>query len=246
MERIVMLKIAICDDNAEDSQNLKKRLESILNLENIDANLLVFSSGEQLIAYMQTSGVMPICFLDIYMKEVSGVDVARWIRQRDNTCTIVFTTTSSEHMAQGWEVGASHYLLKPFTENEVKEALTRCLRLVGYRGKYIELMVNRQPRKILLSDITYVESQNKHCLIYTSQNEELRVLIRLGSVEELLDDARFIRCHQSYIVNMDFVENVQEGDFVLPNTLVPIRRKNRCDIIRYYEDYCIEVVRRRV
>lgn len=233
-----MLTVAICEDNAVDALCLRECLEAALQQQNADAELLAFSSGEQLIDYMQGNGVVPVCFLDVHMKGLNGVEVARWIRARDNGSVIVFATSSGEYMAQGWEVGATHYLLKPFTQETVGEALARCLRLVGYRGKYVEIMTNRKPHRVRLAEITHIESKNKHCIVYTSGNEELRLLARLDNMEEMLGDARFLRCHQSYIVNMDFAEGVREGEFILPGGAVPIRRNNRFDIISRYENYC--------
>lgn len=241
-----MLAIAICDDTPHEAEHLRSCLGASLRARNIEATLLVFSSGEELLAHMQAGGVIPICFLDIYMHELSGVDVARWIRQQDDTAAIVFVTTSSGHMAQGWEVGAAHYLLKPYDEAAVDEALGRCLRMTGYREKHIELLINRQPQRLLLSNIAYIESQNKHCVIHMQGGETPRVLMRLDEMEATLNDARFLRCHQSYIVNMDFVQSVREGNFILAGAVVPMRRNERLALVRQYEDYCIDAVRRRV
>ena len=68
--------------------------------------------------------------------------------------------------------------------------------------------------------------------------EDVTVYEKLGEVEEKLEDPRFMRCHQSYIVNLDYVQDVDQNDFVLPDAeRVPIRKREKKKILDQYKEY---------
>ena len=231
------MEIAICDDCGADRELLQGYLRQALSSRRVDGCLRAFASAEEMLAGMG-DGVFSVNFLDIYMQGMGGVELARRIARRDPKAAIVFTTTSPDHMAEGFQVGAVHYLLKPFTAQAVEEALERCLRLVGRSERYLELMVNRVPRRVLFSQLLYVESQNRYCEVHIA-GSSLRAYMRLDQLQGQLDDPRFLRCHRSFLVNMDHIAGVLDFDFVLDNgVLLPIRREERLRIRSAFEDYC--------
>lgn len=237
------MDIAICDDRRADRELLTRYLREELASRRLTCALHAFESGEQMLAAMGEAAYA-VNFLDIYMQGMGGVELARRIAGRDPRAAIVFTTTSPDHMAEGFQVGALHYLLKPFTAEAVGEALDRCLRLAGKGERYLELMVNRVPRRVMFSQIMSVESQNRYCLL-RARGEVLRAYTRLDDLQAQLDDPRFLRCHRSFVVNMDCVLGVQGNDFVLDDeTRVPIRREERLRLKAAFEDYCFEKNRR--
>ena len=68
--------------------------------------------------------------------------------------------------------------------------------------------------------------------------DAVTVYEQLGKVERQLEDQRFLRCHQSYIVNFDFVQTIDQDDFLLPEEVrVPIRKRERKKIVDKYRDY---------
>lgn len=239
--------IAICEDHQQDLHYLHTHLHCILKEQDIEAELVTFCSAEAMIAYTQQHSLASISFLDVYMQGMTGIMLAEWIRERSDTAAIVFTTSSPDYMASGWRLGASHYLLKPYSPDEIKKALFRCLNLVGYRKRYIEVVSNRMKCKIVLDQITYVESQNKRCLIHMADGTCVQTLMRLYDIENLLADQRFLRCHQSYLVNMDKIEKVIGMSFSIADaTCIPMRRGARDELTTCYEDYYINKTRRKL
>lgn len=239
--------IAICEDNSQDRDYMHSHLSRIIKEQDIDANFVTFTSAEAMIEYAKQNGLPSISFLDVYMRGMSGIALAEWIRERSDTAAIVFTTSSPDHMASGWRVGASHYLLKPCSSEEIRQALFRCLNLIGYRKRYVEVVSNRVKRKIILDQVTYVESQDKHCFIHMADGACVQTLMRLDDIENLLADQRFLRCHRSYLVNMDKIEKATGSNFCMADaTHIPIRRETRADLIARYEDYYIDKTRRKL
>ena len=236
------MKIAICEDLKSEQDSLFRLLSVELANRKIEGEIVVFDSGEALLEAMQTE-VFPINFLDVYMDKVTGVEVAREIRARNKNAAIVFTTTSPDHMADGFDVGALHYLVKPYNPEDAHLALGRCLNVIGMSERFIEITVDREKRKLLLSQILWTETQGKSCIIRI-QGESLRVNIVLPELLELIDDTRFWQCQRSYAVNLDHVSRVKGGDFLMQDShLIPIRREDRAEAKQILQNYNFEKLR---
>lgn len=97
------------------SAQLKTRLARQLRLCGAEAGLLEFERGESFLA-AEKEQRFTVAFLDIYMHGISGMDAAKELRKTDADCLLVFTTTSTDHAPEGFQVRALHYLVKPFSE----------------------------------------------------------------------------------------------------------------------------------
>lgn len=236
--------IAVCDDQRRDRTRLAGLLQTILEERRLAAELREYPSGESLLAALDRSG-FSICFLDIFMEGISGVAAARHIRQRKLPAAIVFTTSSPDYMADGFEVGAVHYLVKPFTRQAVETALDRCLCLAGEAERFIEVTADREPRRVLLSGLRYAEARNNACLLFLTEGE-LVTYLTLEELSRLLDDPRFLRCQRSFLVNLDYVAELRGTEFLLTDGgRVPVSRESRAAMKARFEQYLFEKARRR-
>lgn len=235
--------ISVCDDDEKERKMLTSYLQKAVKKNHLSYRVVAFGSGEELLDFLEKGKACPINFLDIYMNGINGVELADRILQRDKEAAIVFTTTSSEFMAEGFQLGALHYLVKPLLYQNVETALNRCLRYTGRAERYIELSVDREIRRILFSKIVYVEFQNRYCLIHT-EDGILKSYLRLADLEEKLTEARFLRCHRSFLVNLDYVSSMSGYNFILADgSSVPVRREERAVMKRKFEDYYFEKAR---
>ncbi len=236
--------IALCDDRPGDRAALAGMLRPLLDARRLASELREFAAGEALLSAMEREP-FAICFLDIFMDGISGVAAARRIRKRWPQTAIVFTTTSPDYMADGFEVGAAHYLVKPFTAQAVEIALDRCLFLAGEGERFVEIIVDRAPRRLLLSQLRYAEARGNTCVLYLA-GEEVTTWLSLEELERMLDDPRFLRCQRSFLVNLDCCKEVRGADFVLTDgALVPIRREGRVEMKARFQRYLFEKARRR-
>lgn len=236
------LKIAICEDNREDEQFLRITLENILEARGLSYSLISFTSGEQMLAALEKED-FDLSFIDIYLGEVNGVTVARKVREKNKYATIIFTTSSKEFMSEGYSVGAAHYLVKPFQAKQIMDGLDRGLQVMNEDNSYSEFVINRRKEIIFHRDIKYVESQRRCCVLHTITGEKA-LYGKLSEIEESIKDARFLRCHRSYLVNMDNVMDLTKEDFHLySGERIPINRKTTGAIKEAYMKYRIRKVR---
>lgn len=219
------MRIGICDDLQQDRNHLIRLIREYYQDRGDEVELVEFESAEELLHEWQ-DGWLSYLFLDVYMAGISGMEAARKIRQTDPDCIIIFTTTSPDHAIDSYEVRAADYLLKPFGKQEVEEALHWCEESAAPPQRELEIMSNRERRRIPCRDIRYIEVYGQMCTIHT-KTEDLPTNQRLSKLEEEIADSSFLRCHRSYLVNMNFILRPDGRDFLLlDHTRIPIAAEN--------------------
>jgi len=195
-----MLRIAICDDEPI----FASQIEAIIGHwtdKPADTITEKFTDGDTLIR-AHTAAPFDIILLDVIMPLLDGIETAREIRMADKDVKIVFLTSSPEFAVDSYTVKASNYLLKPIDPYR----LLACLELSADIAGSSPGLILRCPHavyRVNLSDIEYIEAQNKHILFVLSDGRTVESLAPLYTYESALTlDDGFFRCHRSYIVNI--------------------------------------------
>ncbi len=239
------MEIAVCDDNIQDLDRLCIALEQYVEQEQLAMSVVRYNDPDAFLQRLETADAPEISFLDIYMGSHSGVSLARAIRQKDKLAVIVFVTSSSDHMAEGFEVGAVHYLLKPWGVADVAQAMSRATQMIGAPVKHLEFTTDRRKVSLPKSKIRYAEVREKYCHIFSTDGQEYVFRSSFSQLIEKLDEPCFLQCHRSFIVNMDYIKTMEKNDFMLEDgTLIPIRTNSRTEIVRQYESYRFLQIRR--
>lgn len=232
-----VIRIALCDDNDIEREILKNIIENIFDSMGDEAAIFEFSSGEKL-CRNYSKGDYDIIFLDIHMKQLDGIETGRAIRDKDAKVEIVYATSSEEYLKEGYNIHALSYLTKPYDVKKVKETLEYYYKKNGIdkREKNELLDISIQQKKIYIrqKDIMWLESMGRVVSIYC-RDDVFRVYARLNDLEEKLDEKIFLRCNQSYIVNIMYVKDVIEYDFCMENDrYIPIRKRDKKEIVQKY------------
>lgn len=232
-----MVRIALCDDNDIEREILKNIIESIFKSMGDEGAIFEFSSGEKL-CRIYSKGDFDIIFLDIHMKQLDGIETGRAIRDKDAKVEIVYATSSEEYLKEGYNIHALSYLTKPYDVKKVKETLEYYYKKNGIdkREKNELLDISIQQKKIYIrqKDIMWLESMGRVVSIYC-RDDVFRVYARLNDLEKKLNEKRFLRCNQSYIVNIMYVKDVIDYDFCMENDrYIPIRKRDRKEIVQKY------------
>ena len=180
------------------------------------------------------------------MPGMSGIDVARKIRETNGDLAIIFTTSSKDHAIEGFSVQALQYLLKPVSYPEVENALSRCVSQFSDSLAFIEVMADKITVRVLLKDIMYIEIFDHACLIHTL-SETIKCYRSLDEIERQLmcmGARMFLRTHRSFIVNMRYVDDVADNDCLLKNgAAIPISKKDKLSVNQAYRDYLFSLAR---
>ena len=233
-----MKTIVVCDDVEIERLLLKEILCQYFEEINEEVSIVEYDSGETLIADVEEGYVaMDLLFLDIYMKKLNGMETARKLRQIQCKVPIIFLTASPDYAIESYEVQASGYLLKSFSEEKLMKLLNRILKTDMKRR--VAIKNRRQYRYPCTDDIMYIDSDKHNVTLHLSDGSDIITVDKLGEIEKRINEKRFLRCHQSYLVNMDSIKDV-EDDFIMEDgTLVPIRVRGRKEILDTYYDYFI-------
>ena len=236
------MDIVICEDNNEDSKILHQYVSKFFEEINCPVKITTFTNGDDFLNDPNRAKTK-IAFLDIYLPGTSGLDVAKKIRETDKEMVIIFTTISLNYGLDSYAVYAMQYLVKPIGYPQVKEVLNRTSAIFSELLRSIEVMSNRLIIKILIRDIMKIELLDQACYIHTV-SETIKCYRTLDEIERQLGGNPFLRTHRSFIVNMRYIEDVSENDFILiDGSTVPIRINGKQAIKQQHRDYLYTITR---
>ena len=166
---------------------------------------------------------------------MTGMQLAREIRTFDHAADIIFLTTSSDFAVESYTVKATNYLMKPVSSNAFFAAMDDILRAkTQEQGHFLVLKSRIGVHKIPLSELIYVEAQNRKVIYYTSGREQI-------VCDSLLQHREFIQVHRSFLVNMNYIRSIGTIDMCLHNgTNVPLAQRRVADIKKHYLAFQME------
>lgn len=168
-----MIHIGICDDEPSMCRALRRPLEQKLQLLGEEYRIFEYNSGESLILRPEAEG-LDILFLDIEMKELSGMDTARALRKRDAHTLLIFVTAYPDYVFQGCEVHAFHYILKPYDEQKIGHVLEQALKELGAgREQFFLLEQKSGTAKVPLKNIPAFSSDRRKVLLTLTDEKRL-------------------------------------------------------------------------
>lgn len=219
-----MIRAAICDDEEVQCRLLAEYLEDWGRERDVQVSASSFPSAEKFLFAWEDDRAFDLLILDIEMGFMSGMELAGRIRKEDEEIPILFVTGYEEYMAQGYEVSALHYLLKPVRKDKLFAVLDRLQK----QKKPEEKLVFPAAEGNLLcraSDIWYVEAVLHRCSLHTADAvHEIRM--SMGEAGRMLEGKKeFVQCHRSYLVNLQHISAILTTELVLDNGLrLPVSR----------------------
>ena len=201
---MVMITIAICDDEKRTADQVKKLASGFFREKNMEANIVCFSGGEELLKYNKN---IDILFLDIQMRGMDGMETARKLRGRNFKGFLIFITILKEMVFQSFEVQAYDYLVKPVEEKKFARTMERLLVSMNNVNEE-KLLVQKGYERIIISfdEIVFAEIIDRKVYLHLTTSEVVDFYDRIENLEAKLD-SRFFRCHRSYLINMRYLKS---------------------------------------
>ena len=160
-----------------------------------------------------------LLLLDIQLPDGTGFDILEQIPEK---VKVIFLTAHSQYAIQAFRYGAIDYLLKPFNELELMEALQKvsdaqpllreqiAITLHSFRKKklqeYIALRCQQFVKIVKLKEITYFEADNQYTTVFLHTGNKVVTARAIKEYDELLSDTFFLRTHQSYLINEHYID----------------------------------------
>jgi len=233
------LKIAVCDDNQEELHRVASLLEDYQEEKTVSISLRLFGSSVELASIAQQEN-FDLYLLDVLMPALNGMELAREIRAFNTAVPILFLTSSPEFAVESYTVHAANYLLKPVSRESLFSALNDIsAQQKADRKNYIIVKSNIGVRKILLSQLVYVEAQDRRVIYHLQNGGQVDCIARFSAIAgELLKNIEFIQPHRSYLVNMSYINIIGTMDMELQDhTVLPLAQRRVAEIKEYYLAY---------
>jgi DNA-binding LytR/AlgR family response regulator len=217
-----MLRIALCDDEKIYRSDLKKMVQIELELSGINHRICEFERGEALLAAL-SGETYDIIFLDIEMDGLNGMETARKIRLVDTHAVIIFVTSHSDFVFQGYEVRALNYILKPYEKERILEALHLALNEQTHDPEQYYLIEQRSGTiRLALSQIHYFFSDKRSVTAVTDGQAHI-FYGKIGDVEQETP-AEFVRIHSRYLINLRYLTEIKGSTAVVAQEELPVSR----------------------
>lgn len=233
-----MIRIALVEDDATYREELTQYLRTYEQESNEKFHITAFTDGDEIVEGYKAD--YDIILMDIEMTFLDGMTAAERIRQADSEVVIIFITNMPQFVMKGYTVDALDYVLKPISYFAFSQRIDRALTRMRKRtGKYISIPIKGGIQKLETARITYIEVQN-HDLIYHTTKGEHYSKGSMKEVEEYLKEEPFFRCNKCYLINLEYVDSVQNNDVTVAGETVQVSRSRRKSLLDVLNDYMNE------
>lgn len=241
---MLVLQLAVCDDNIDELSNMVRLINQYRTSKNLSCEYAVFPNGFELVSALEKGKRFDIYCLDIIMPGFMGIEVAKEIRGFDKTAPILFFTSSPEFALESYAVKAVNYVLKPVSEEKLFFTLDELLEQIK-AGKDEDALVvksNEGIQKILISNLVFAEVIGRNVLYHMLSGKVIECTEPFSAVcGRLLKYGHFIKTHRSYIVNMQYVDTIENHRITLQTlSSVPIAQGKAREIKQRYLAYQME------
>lgn len=230
-----MFKIAIVEDDIMYIKQLSEyiRRYAAEHQENID--IKIYSDGIDIADKYKED--YDIIFMDIQMKIMDGLKAAQNIRKLDENVIIIFLTNMAQYAIQGYAVNAMDFVLKPLSYFAFSEGLAKAIRRLKERVQaYTTIKLATGILRLEVSRITYIECLG-HNVVFHTQNNFYESRATMKSIEQQMTKYKFFRCNSGYLVNLRYVESVEQNIVTVSGHKLQISRHRKKCFMYALTDY---------
>ncbi len=220
----MLIKIAICCDNTYLCKEIKERLEERYQRE---IGVIVYHELSELLEDYEPGNernTADLLLMDIDMDGVTGINEVAKIQEKFSGLKVIFITSHAEFSTEIFRMKPSNFLLKPVNEEKFLDAVDRVVKQIAEEEDDCFLVTFKGTAfKIGFRDILFFESEKRMITLH-GKNESWTIYRKLDEVQELVPEG-FVRCHQSYLVNLNEVVSVRPFSVELTGgRIIPVSR----------------------
>ena len=238
-----MVNIAICDDDVKFAGRLEEMLIDYAKKCQIKIKIEVFLDGLELLESIKNQKELyDIIFLDIEMKDLNGIEVAKKIRSFDERCLIIYVTSYQSYAIEAYEVQPFRFIAKPINESILYKYWEAALDKVLSDNSTFQFKYKREIYKIRLSDIMYFQSKMRVIYVYMNNGSVFKFYDKMNNVENYIEkeNKMFWRIHQSFLVNSHYILKISHDCVELNNHQILFISDDRKKVIsKYYRNLVI-------
>lgn len=229
------LKIAVCDDNNKDRENLKFILINYYMANDVELSVDLYTGGKELLKHYRKPEDYQVILLDIEMPEISGIQIAETIRSTiDKHVIIVFISNYPQYMQDSFRVRPFYYITKPYVPKDIFELMDNIIKEIESSNIIYSLIsTEKGDVTINIRDVLYIEASDSrnNLLTFHFCDYELTTKGTIAHWLGQLKDYNFYPCYRSILVNLLHIHYFNKGSIILDNgCAVPVSRKKEKEL----------------
>lgn len=229
------MKIAIVEDNQQERQQLIRLINAFAEKTNESIEIETFEDGLFIVDHYTPT--FDVIYFDVEMPLMDGMKAARKIRKQDKNVLIVFITNFVQWAIEGYAVSASDFLLKPVQTFQFEEHFKRIVKSIQkHSNKTYAIKTNTGLIRLPLNELYYIESQGHYLHFHTNQDDYV-TLERMKHVEKELENDGFFRCNNGYLVNLKYVQAIENNIVTVGPHQLQISRPRKKDFLNALTNY---------
>ncbi len=233
-----MLRIAIVEDDQIYRNEYRVYLDHYFKETGEVFSITEFTDGDGILENYK--GDYDIILMDVEMAFVDGMTAAQEIRKMDSDVIIIFITNMSQYAIKGYTVDALDYILKPVSYYAFSQTIRRALqRKAERKERFLVVNIKGGIKKIEVNKVKYIEVMD-HDLIFHTIDGLVESKGSIKSLEEELSEDGFFQCNKAFLINLAYVDGVQNNDVYLGDDVVSVSRakkKPMMDALNRYMSY---------
>ncbi len=230
-----MIELAIVEDEDSYAAQLVEFVKRYQSESGNYFKITRFTDGDEITNNYK--GQFDIILMDIEMKLMDGMTAAEEIRRLDQEVVIMFITNMTNYAIRGYQVDALDYVLKPVSYFAFSQKLGRAIgRMKKSSTKIISIEMSSGVKKLDIDNIFYIESEGHNLNFYTTRGQ-FSVRAKLKDFEEQLSGYNFFRSNKGYLVNLKYVDGVENGSCLIAGKQLLISRSRKNDFMSALTDY---------
>lgn len=227
------MRVAICEDNSVEAEKISEIVYSVFNKNGIECEVSnFFTAGE----FDNSKIEYDLIFLDCKLPDDNGIEVARRLRDKGSDAVIIYVTAYGEYVFDSFEVGAFRYLLKPIKEESLVKSIESFLKYFE-KNQFIEIPTAHKSYVVQLSNIMYVEANNKRSIVRLS-DRTIDSTKAISTFQDEITSPAFFRTHRHFLLNMKYIADIENNVVILTNgEKVEISRRSLGEFNKCYINY---------
>ena len=222
------MRIAICDDEKAVRNQLQQTINLCDYIKN-DTVITEFSSGEELVDAFAKKA-FDIVFLDMHMYGMSGLEAAQTLRNADRNVITIFLTSHQQYVFESFKIEVFDYIMKPVNVEVINDVLSRAVKKYRVQHHIIECKTRDETHALTVNEIIYIEGYRRHVVFFT-KDVEYECIGKLNEYEEQLVPYGFLRCHQGFLINMNYIKSIEINCIITVNNQridMSARKRQEC------------------
>ena len=226
-----MFRIVLCDDSPADLMVLRGHLEQLKEKRPVD--IISYTDGLDLLKDYKQKGFCDILVLDMRMKTMGGIEVAKHIRRLDDEVPILIVTATVDYAVEGYKVGAFRYIVKPVEGSDFLSAVEELLDRQQKKQASIFSFPSMSGTTKLMTDHIYLRT-----IRVVAKEGTFTFTGTISSLEEQLRTDGFIRIHKSFLVNVSHIYNIFKDSVTMDNKeVLPMSKHKRKEVNQEFLSY---------